>query len=466
LPRGKVLGGSSSINGMFYMRGHPLDFDAWRDAGCTGWGYADVLPYFKRMETSWRGADAWHGDRGPLQVQPIDTTALLHDEIMSAAEPAGFATTPDVNGLRPQGFAKGETTIDRRGRRASTSAAYLRPARKNPNLTVLTHALTRRVLSENRRAVGVEYERDGMVKTARAAKEIVLSAGAFNSPHLLMLSGIGPADELARHGIPVVLDLPNVGRNLSEHATCMMEYEAARPITFLKQLRWDKLAVNALRWALFGSGPMATQINSANLILRTSDSPQPDIQLMAQPIRFDAQPWLPLLTKRQKHVFSIGVVVLHPESRGHIALKSADAHDLPRVHMNLFSDERDFATMRRGIRAARRIYRTGRQAELTGAETLPGNAAQSDGALDEFIRASAVVCQHPVGTCSMGADTDAVVDPELRVRGLAGLRIADASIMPTVPGGNTNAAAIMVGEVAADLLRGRRLPAEDERWLA
>jgi choline dehydrogenase len=184
------------------------------------------------------------------------------------------------------------------------------------------------------------------------------------------------------------------------------------------------------------------------------------------PIRFDAQPWLPLLTKRQKHVFSIGVVVLHPESRGHIALKSADAHDLPRVHMNLFSDERDFATMRRGIRAARRIYRTGRQAELTGAETLPGNAAQSDGALDEFIRASAVVCQHPVGTCSMGADTDAVVDPELRVRGLAGLRIADASIMPTVPGGNTNAAAIMVGEVAADLLRGRRLPAEDERWLA
>ncbi|SFV07849.1 GMC family oxidoreductase [Pseudoduganella namucuonensis] len=467
LPRGKVLGGSSSINGMFYMRGHPLDFDGWRDLGCAGWSYADVLPYFKRMERSWRGASDFHGDSGPLPVQSIDTTLLLHEQLMSAGAATGHQLSADINGARPEGFSKGETTIDRRGRRASTSAAYLRPALGRPNLTVRLRALTHKVVIERGRAAGVKYEHEGVLRTTRAAREVILSAGAFNSPHLLMLSGVGPARELQSHGIQVQADLPGVGRNLSEHPTVMMEFAATRPVTFLKQLRMDRLARHAMNWAVFGRGPMATQINSCNMIIRTRpELKQPDIQLMGNPIRFDAKPWFPGLTRRQGHVFSLGVVILHPYSRGHISLKSADPRTLPGIHMNLFSDQRDFETLRNGIREARRVYRSGDQAALTGHELQPGEEAQSDAELDDYIRKNAVVCQHPVGTCSMGVGPDAVVDPQLRVIGIDGLRVVDASVMPTVPGANTNAATIMLAEVAADLLRGRKLPAEAAPWAA
>lgn len=467
LPRGRVLGGSSSINGMFYMRGHPLDFDGWRDLGCAGWSYADVLPYFKRMERSWRGASAFHGAAGPLPVRSIDTTLLLHEPLMSAGAATGHPASADINGAQPSGFSKGETTIDGRGRRASTSAAYLRPAMGRPNLTVRLRAQTHKVVIEQGRAVGVRYEYEGATRVTRAAREVLLAAGAFNSPHLLMLSGIGPAAELRAHGIAVQVDLPGVGQNLSEHPTVMMEFAATKPVTFLKQLRLDRLARHAMNWALFGRGPLATQINSCNMIIRTQpELTQPDIQLMGNPIRFDAKPWFPGLTRRQPHVFSLGVVILHPYSRGRISLKSADPRALPGVHMNLFSDERDFATLRRGIREARRVYRGGEQAALTGSELAPGEAAQTDAQLDDYIRRNVVVCQHPVGTCSMGTGADAVVGPQLRVVGVEGLRVIDASVMPTVPGANTNAATIMLAEVAADLLRGRKLPAEPAAWAA
>ena len=462
LPRGRLLGGSSSINGMFYMRGHPRDYDTWRQMGCEGWGYADVLPYFKKMETSWRGAGKYHGGDGPLSVVPIDTRRLLHDPLMQTAAAAGYPVSEDISGELPEGFSKGEVTIDKRGRRASTSRAYLHPAMRRPNLKVEIDALTTRVLIENGRAVGVEYSKDGQLHQVRAEREVILSGGVYNSPQLLMLSGVGPAEHLHDHGIAPVVDLPGVGKNLSEHPVVMMQFLAKAPVTFLKELRYDRAALWATQWALFGNGPFATQINSCNVVIRTAPGlEQPDIQLMCNPIRMDAKPWFPGLTQQLAHSFQVGVVVLHPHSRGEVTLRSASPLDKPKVLMNLMGSPAEFDMMRRGIREARRIYRTDPQGKLTGPEVVPGAQAESDADLDAFIRSAANGCQHPVGTCTMGSGPDAVVDPELRVHGVEGLRVIDASVMPTVPGANTNAAAIMIGEKGADMILGRRLPAED-----
>jgi choline dehydrogenase len=457
LPRGRVLGGSGSINGMFYMRGHPLDYDEWQSLGAKGWGYHDVLPYFRKMETSWRGAGKYHGASGPIHVRPIDTTHLVHEPLMSAATGAGFSNSDDLSAEVTEGFALGEVTIDARGRRVSSSTAYLRPALKRPNLVLRTGALVHRVVIEQGRAVGVEYEIGGEKRTVRARREAILSGGTYNSPHLLMLSGIGPGKHLQAHGIEVVADRRGVGRNLAEHANVSMEFESRRPITFLRQLRFDRVVWSSLRWALFGTGPLASQLNSCNVVIRTRpELDRPDIQFMANPIRFNAQIWFPGIGQRQIHVFWAGIVALHPRSRGWVELKSRDPHELPAVTLNLLSDPADVATLRAGIRAARRIYRTEPQGALTGAELLPGPAIESDEALDAFIRDTANVAMHPVGTCAMGEGADAVVDPELRVIGVDALRIVDASVMPTVPGGNTNATTVMIGEKAADLIKGER----------
>ncbi len=462
LPRGRLLGGSSSINGMFYMRGHPRDFDTWRQMGNEGWAYGDVLPYFKRMETSWRGAGKYHGGSGPLHVVPIDTRKLLHEPLMRTAAAVGYPVSEDISAELPEGFSKGEVTIDRRGRRSSTSRAYLKPAMKRPNLTVRTGALTSRVLIEHGRAVGVEYSKDGQLRQVYADREVILSGGAYNSPQLLMLSGIGPADELREHGINAVVDLPGVGKNLSEHPNVMMQFAAKSPVTFLRELRYDRAIVSAIQWALFGNGPFATQINSCNIVIRTApELEQPDIQIMCNPVRMDADLWFPGLTKVLAHHFQVGVVVLHPLSRGEVKLRSASPLDPPKIHLNIMNHAAEYEIMRRGIREARRIYRSGAQGELTGEEITPGAKANTDAELDDFIRSSCSVTQHPVGTCTMGIGSQAVVSPELKVIGIEGLRVADASVMPTVPGANTNAAAIMIGEKAADLIKGVRLPAED-----
>lgn len=465
LPRGRVLGGSGSINGMFYMRGHSLDFDSWRAAGCEGWGYADVLPYFKRMETSWRGAGKYHGGSGPMYVCPIDTTRLLHEPLMQTAAPAGFNVTDDIHGDVEEGFARGEVTIDRRGRRGSTSWAYLRPAMSRANLTVTLDALATRILVEGGRAVGVEYRQHGQLRQARANREVIVSGGSYNSPQLLMLSGIGPAQELRSVGIAPVLDLPGVGRNLSEHPHIPIEFEASVRDTFLNELRFDRAALSVMQWALFGKGAFATQINSCNVVIRTrSNLAQPDVQLMCNPVSMSAHLWFPFLTARPQHRITADVVVLHQASRGRVTLRSADPQEAPRVFLNLFSQTSDLAIARRGIEAARRIYATQPQARLVGRALRPAPELKTEAELDAYIRESAGVTQHPVGTCSMGAGPDAVVDPALRVRGLENLRVADASIMPTVPGGNTNAATIMVAEKASDLILGRpALPAEHVR---
>lgn len=457
VPRGRVLGGSSSVNGMFHIRGHRRDFDTWRELGCDGWGYDDVLPYFKRYETSWRGAGKYHGDEGPVQVRPIDTTKLVTEPLRQAMLAAGYQLTEDYDGELQEGFGRGEVTIDGRGRRASTSRAYLNPVRHRANLVVKTGALTRRILIENGRAVGVEYSRGGRQYKVRARREVVVCGGAYNSPQLLMLSGIGPADDIRKHGIVSRVHLPGVGRNLIEHPRLPMNFLATQPVTFARELRFDRAVLSVLRWALLGNGPFATQICSGTLLLRSRpELDQPDIQLLCNPISLDARLWFPGLVASTPHCFYVTLCLIQQRSRGRVTLRSADPADAPRIYLNLFSDPEDFATMRRGIEATRTIYRTQPQAALVGRETLPGDDVVSEKDLNAAISAHVGITHHPVGTCKMGVDEQAVVDPQLRVRGVAGLRVADASVMPTIPGANTMATAIMIGEKAADLILGRQ----------
>jgi choline dehydrogenase len=467
IPRGRVLGGSSSINGMFYMRGHSLDFDTWRQMGCEGWSYADVLPYFRKMETSWRGEGPYHGGSGPLHVAANQTAHLLHDPLVAAGRAAGYATPDDLHGEVEEGFARGELTIDPHGFRASASRAYLKPALSRPNLTIVTGALSRRVLVEGKRAVGVEYEmvEGGEIRTARAAREVILSGGSYNSPQLLLLSGIGPAEDLRAMDIPVVHDAPGVGRNLSEHPRVPVQFALNHPVSFLNHLRVDRVARAVLAWKLTGKGKFATQVNSANVVIRTRpDLAQPDIQLFANPVRLDAKIWTPGIGKRQEHLITADVILLHPQSRGWVKLRSPDPKDHPAITLNIFSEAADFRTVRDGIRLVRQIYRTSPQSELTGKEMLPGEVIQSDADFEDYTRRTAGVTQHPVGTCAMGHGSRSVVDPQLRVHGMTGLRVVDASIMPTVPGGNTNAPTIMLAEKAADMILGRPpLAAEDPR---
>lgn len=458
LPRGRVLGGSSSINGMFHIRGHRLDFDEWRDLGCEGWGYDDVLPYFIRSESNWRGANAHHGDKGPLQIRSIDTRGLLEDPLREAAKRAGHAWTDDYDGVQQEGFARGDVAIDAKGRRSSSARAYLHPVRDRNNLDVVTHARATKVLIENGKAVGVEYLRQGERHQARAAKEVVLSGGAYNSPHLLMLSGIGPGAQLQQHGIPVVSNLPGVGGNLMEHPRMMLMYRANAPVTFSNQLRFDRATWAVFQWAVFGKGPFANQICSGTILLKTRpEEIRPDIQLLCNPVRFDANLWFPGLVRPKEHSFYITVCLLRAKSRGQVTLRSANPTDAPRIALNLFTAPEDFETMRNGLRAARDIYKMTPQADLIDTETIPGPQVQSDAEIDQAIREFGGITHHPVGTCAMGIGPDAVVDPQLRVRGVQNLRVADASVMPLIPGANTNATTVMIAEKAADLILGHAL---------
>jgi choline dehydrogenase len=452
LPRGRLLGGSSSINGMVYMRGHSADYDRWAQKGARGWSHAEVLPYFRRMERSWRGTGNY-GSQGPLPITRNNTDYLLHDELMQAIANAGYPCTEDIHAGAEEGASLVELTIDEKGRRASTYEAYLKPAMQRPNLAVMTNALTRKVVVESGRATGVEYEVEGQLRTARA-RETILSGGTYNSPQLLMLSGIGPAEHLAEMGVPVVHDLPRVGRNLAEHPRVPLEFAARGPVTFVNQLRFDRAARAVIQWYLFGTGPFARQLNSANPMLRTDPRlAQPDIQLFSNPVKLSAHLWFPGFVKSPEHAFSADVILLHPQARGWVTLKSPDPRELPAIRLNLFDNEADFATARAGLRLARKIYATEPMAGLIERETIPGSEVQTDEAIDAHVRATAGTTQHPVGTCAIGP----VVDPELRVHGIEALRVVDASVMPDVPGGNTNGPTIMIAEKASDLIRGRSL---------
>ena len=455
LPQGKALGGSSSINGKAYHRGHPRDYDGWRQMGCEGWSFAEVLPYFRKSEGSWRGENEFHGGDGPLRTSPIDQKPLLGNEIMEAAQKLGYPLSEDFSGTQWEGVANTDTTIAD-GQRMSTARAFLEPARSRPNLTIETQAQASRIIVENGRAVGLEYLWHDQPKTAYADAEVIACSGAYNSAKLLMLSGIGRPDELRVHGIQPVHELMGVGRNISDHASTIVEYDTREPRSLLRELRFDRAGFNFARWYLFGKGVFANQASSAQLMIRTQEGlDRPDIQMYFNPVRWDGKVWMPGIGRRQEDRINNVVVLLHPQSRGWMKLRSANPLDKPVIQLNLLSERADVETMMRGVKMAQAMYETKPLADLVSTRNLPPPSVETDAQLEAHIRNSVNTVRHPVGACSMGTGDMAVVDPQLRVRGIAGLRVCDSSIMPEVPGGNTNAPSIMIGEKAADMIRGR-----------
>jgi choline dehydrogenase len=449
-PRGKVLGGSSSINGMVYIRGQAEDFDHWRQLGNTGWSFEDVLPYFKRAEHQTRGGDDFHGTGGPLCVSDVPDHHPICEAFIEAAVGLGFPRNDDFNGARQDGVGYHQTTT-RNGRRCSTAVGYLRPAMQRRNLQVITEALSDKILFEGRRAVGVSFRRNGRRYAARAAREIILCGGAVNSPQLLLLSGIGPQDNLAALGIPVVQHLPGVGQSLQDHYSAPLKLKCRVPITVNDVMLSNakKLKVG-LEYYLLRKGPLAMCTSPAALFARTRpELASPDVKLSIQPFSADRpqdglHPW---------SGFSMIAYQLRPDSRGQITLKSADPSDPPAVYPNYLTAETDQQTIVAGLKLCRQLLAQPALSQFTESEYLPGQAVQSDLELLDFARRRGGTVFHPTSTCKMGIDAMAVVDPELRVRGVTGLRVADASVMPTVVSGNTNAATIMIGERCADLVR-------------
>ncbi|MGH8149861.1 MAG: GMC family oxidoreductase [Steroidobacteraceae bacterium] len=455
VPRGKVLGGSSSVNGMMYSRGHAPDYDHWRSLGLPGWSYAEVLPYFRRAEANWRGESLYHGASGPLTVSRHLTDGRLYPRLIATAEKLGYRHLDDFHGPAIEGFSAPDFNVHH-GRRASTAARYLRPALGRSNLVVETGALARRILFHGDHAVGLEYGRGTEVIEVHADREVLLAGGAFNSPQLLLLSGVGPASDLEAVGVKPALDMPGVGANLQDHQAAGAIFTARGRITFESQLRLDRLILSVLRWQLFGTGPIADLPVGAQGFLRLRPAtPGADIQFLVSPVSMGAHAWFPGWRKGTGHVFSMANVLLHPESRGRVTLRSGDPAAPPRILFNLLEAPADRETLREALKFVRRFFATAPASELVRGEVLPGPAAETDAELDAYIRRSVGTAMHPTSTCAMGTDASAVVDAQLRVRGLGGLRVVDASVMPTIVGGNTNAPVIMIAEKAADMILGR-----------
>ncbi len=455
--RGRVLGGSSSINGMIHVRGNRVDYDLWRQSGLEGWSFADVLPYFKKMETHWRGAGPYHGGDGPLAVTRMDGAGLRGEVFAQTAAAAGIPYCDDHNGADQEGFSQSEATIGR-GRRQSTAATYLVQGRGRANLTIQTRALVNRILLDKTRAIGVEYQHGRDKIWVYARREVLLSGGSFNSPQLLMLSGIGPADHLTDVGIRVQHDLPGVGQNLSEHPNFGVAFKARGTETSARDLRLDRAIGHVLAWAVAGKGPFATNNAAGNIYLRSLPGlARPDIQIIFTTLGPDSALWFPGLTRPPVHRYTARGGLLHPESRGWVKLRSDDPRDTPRICFNMFGERADLDTMIRAIRHARELFTHKPLADLVERELSPGADLQTDDALERFLRRTVTHRHHPVGTCSMGTGASAVVDAQLRVCGMDGLRVVDASVMPDEPSGNTNIPTIMIAEKAADMIRGRTL---------
>lgn len=459
--RGKTLGGCSSINAMINVRGSRHDYDLWRQKGLSGWGYEDVLPYFRKLEDSWRGDSLYHGAGGPVGNRLIDRPDMYFEPMREAAEKNGLPYREDHHGADQEGISRIELTTNS-GRRASTARAYLHPAMKTRrNLTVLTKAQTTRIVTEGKTAVGVEFIRGGKLEQVRAEREVVLCAGTYASPHLLMLSGIGPADHLREVGVDVVHDLPGVGQNLQEHPNLLNIYRANGKIGLSRHLRLDRAALSVMQWALKGDGPFSTAGTVANMFLRSRPGLElPDVQLIALPVHQHADLWFPLLTKPPVYAFTVRVGILHALSRGWVKLRSANPLDLPRIRFNMLTERADVDNMIRAVRMSREIFATSPMCELVKEELLPGAQNQSDAELEQALRQGAEHRHHACGTCRMGIDDMAVTDAQLRVHGIENLRVADASVMPDDPSGNTNVPTLMIGEKAADLLKGRTLAPE------
>jgi choline dehydrogenase len=444
-PRGKVVGGSSAINAMIYVRGNRADYDSWRELGNTGWGFAEVLPYFKKSENQERGASEFHGVGGPVNVADPRYVNPLTRAFLAAAEEIGIAGNPDFNGEVQDGAALYQVT-QKNGARWSAADGFLQPARGRSNLTLITGAHATRVLMEKKRAVGVAFLRDGVADQARADGEVILSGGTVNSPQLLLQSGIGPADELKAVGISAIHDLPGVGKNLQDHPMVSVGYFCTQKIS----LDGAETLGNFLRWLLWKNGPLASNVAEAGLFLRTRVGlTVPDLQLLFGPAYYRGHG----LVRRKEHCFGFGPTLITPESRGEISLRSANPLDAPAIRANYLATVADLRTMIAGVRLARRLAHAKAFDAFRGEELHPGAAQESDAEISNFLRNELETLYHPVGTCQMGNDALAVVDARLRVHGIEKLRVVDASIMPRVPAGNTNAPVIMIAEKAADMIR-------------
>ncbi len=462
-PRGKVVGGSSSINGMVYVRGHARDFDNWVQLGAVGWSYSDVLPYFMRME-NWHGDEAgadsaWRGHDGPLHVGRGARSNPLFAAFEEAGRQAGFETTADYNGFKQEGFGAMEQTIWR-GKRWSAASAYLKPALRRPNARLIRcHA--ERIRIEDGKATGVEVNRRGVRTTVEARREVIVAASAFNSPKLLMLSGIGDADSLEALGIKVVADRPGVGRNLMDHPEVYVQQACTQPVSLFRHWSWRGKLLAGARWALFRSGVGASnQFESCAFIRSSAGVEYPDIQIHFLPIaiRYDGK------AAEQGHGYQLHIGPMRCASRGEVSLRSADPNDAPVIRFNYMSEPQDWATFRKCIHLAREILAQPAFDSYRGEEIQPGKDVQTDDQIDAFVRENIESAYHPSGTCRMGSRNDklAVVDPECRVIGVDRLRVADSSIFPQLTYGNTNGPSIMVGEKAADHVLGKTLPSRPD----
>jgi len=448
-PRGKVLGGSSSINGMIYIRGQREDYDHWRQLGNAGWGYEDILPYFRKAESQQRGASEFHGADGPLSVSDARDTHLLSEDFISAAVAQGYERNDDFNGARQEGFGPYQWTT-RNGRRCSAAVAFLHPARGRGNLKVVSRAHARRIVFEGRRAAGVAYDVGGEERTARASGEVLVAGGAFNSPQLLQLSGLGPAALLGRNGIAVVADLPAVGDNLQDHVNAPLIYELRGAISANDVYnRLDKRIAAGLRYAFGRKGLLHMGVAYVGGFIRANPrSASPDIQTLLLLFSTTTIGGAP-------HDYpgcTVVATLLRPESRGTVQIRSADPYAPPAIQPNYLAADADRETLIAGMKAVRKVATDPHFARHTVAERFPGPEAQSDDELLDYLRVMMRTSYHPVGTCRMGADEASVVDERLRVRGFEGLRVIDASIMPTLVSGNTNAPTIMIAEKGADMV--------------
>lgn len=454
-PRGKVLGGSSSINGLVYVRGNPFDFDRWHEEGASGWAYRDVLPYFRRAETRAEGGNEYRGDRGPLHTTYGKLNNPLYRVWIEAAVMAGYPATADINGCQQEGFGRMDMTV-KNGRRSSAANAYLRPAMKRPNLTVRPHALATRILFKGHRAIGVAYRREGAEHIVLARREVILAGGPINSPQLLMFSGIGPGEQLRSLGIPVLAERPGVGENLQDHLEFYFQLASLKPITLYPAMNPLAKALIGLRWLLFHDGLGATNhFESCGFIRSRPGIPYPDIEYHFLPlaISYDGR------SLASGHGFQVHVGPMRSKSRGYVRLRSPDPTEKPRIRFNYMSHPDDWVEMRACVRLTREIFAQPAFDPYRGKELQPGAHTIDDAAIDAFIRAKVESAYHPCGTCRMGRADDplAVVDPETRVIGVEALRVVDSSIMPSITTGNLNAPTIMIGEKAADHILERPL---------
>jgi choline dehydrogenase len=448
-PRGKVLGGSSAINGTIYIRGNPRDYDGWAAQGNVGWSYKDVLPLFKRHENRVAGGDAHHGTGGELNVTRLRSPHGVSTAFVKAAHEVGHRPNEDFNGVTQEGFGFFDVN-QRNGERMSSARSFLHPVADRPNLTILTGLTTRKVVTEGRRAVGIEVEEGGQPALIRARREVILSAGAIGSPQLLMLSGIGPAEQLRSHGITVVHELPGVGRNLQDHQDVLIIYRSKMADLFgwsWRALPW--MAASPFAFYLQRKGPWTSNtVESGGFFKSHPELQDPDLQLIIRPL-LGNQPQRKIPVG---HGFSVHVSLLRPESRGHIELRSASIADKPLLKPNFLSARADVDRLVQGVKVVREIVSAQAMSTYRDEELLPGLATQTDAELEAFVRAHVATTFHPAGTCKMGSDAEAVVDPQLRVHGITGLRVADASVMPSIVSGNTNAPTIMIGEKCAQMV--------------